>query len=420
MMAARDPDLLSGESIVCFASEDWWYHNRQSTAHLMQAFARNGNRVLFVNCTGLRSPSAKLDPFAWKRVRNKLSSFARLLGRVEPRLYVFTPIALPVTVRGRKAALWLNRVLLPLQMRVLAAVLRLRRPILWVANPAMKDVATGLRRTWAKCMVYYCVDNFPSLPGADRAFVELMDRGLQETADFTLFTGRKLFEERRNLHPRTFLLPHGVDFGHFAPAARPLAADAAMPPDLRGIPRPIAACMGAVRDLDVDLIHAVAVANPGVSIVLIGGVYAQTGALAGLPNVFLLGKKDYSLLPRYLAAAQCCCVFYKTGDGFNDYRSPKKLLEYLATGQPVVSVPLRELDAFRDCVYIGHSPEEFSAHVRAALEEREGWRRERRIHRAACRDWSVVAREATQLILQALEEGRGRAIASAQRAARSA
>jgi glycosyltransferase involved in cell wall biosynthesis len=420
MERGADPELLSGESIVCFASEDWWYHNPQSTSHLMQAFARNGNRVLFVNCTGLRSPSSRRDPFAWKRVRNKLRSFARLLRRAEPRLYVFTPVALPLTERARSATLWLNRVLLPLQMRLLATLLGFRSPILWVANPAVKDVAIDLRRHWAKCLIYYCVDNFPSLQGADKAFVETMDRGLQQGADFTLFTGQRLFEERRSVHPRTFLLPHGVDFQHFAPPAQHATADPGVPADLRNIPRPIAAYMGAVHNLDIELIRAVAQANPGVSIVLIGGVYAQIEALADLRNVFVLGKKDYAQLPRYLAAVQCCCVFYRTGDAFNDYRSPKKLLEYLATGQPVVSVPLRELDSFTDCVYIAHSPEEFSAHVRTALNEDPAVHRERRIRRAASRDWTVVAREATQFILQAVDAQRERAAEQAQRSARSA
>jgi glycosyltransferase involved in cell wall biosynthesis len=65
---------LSGEDIICFAGEDWWYHNPHSNLHIMKALSK-ANRVLFVNSIGVRMPDFKKDPiFAWKRITGKLKN----------------------------------------------------------------------------------------------------------------------------------------------------------------------------------------------------------------------------------------------------------------------------------------------------------------------------------------------------------
>src|SRR5581483_1623069 len=112
LVTKNNTEALSGESIVCFAGEDWWYHNPHSNKHLMQELARNGNRVLFVNSTGLRTPRLFRDRYAWKRIARKLRSLMVFLRRAEPGLYVLTPVALPITRRLRHLILRLNQVLL--------------------------------------------------------------------------------------------------------------------------------------------------------------------------------------------------------------------------------------------------------------------------------------------------------------------
>jgi hypothetical protein len=187
-----------GESIVCFAGEDWWYHNPHSNKHLMQELARFGNRVLFVNSTGIRTPRLFRDRYAWKRIVRKL------------------------------------------------------------------------RR-------------------------------------FTIF------------------------------------------------------------------------------------------------------RWPYEALPAYLRCFRCCAIFYRAGITFNDYRSPKKLLEYFATGLPLVSTRLAELDGFPHLVYQASTAEEFHHQLQRALSESDPDLRRQRIEAARSRDWQVVAAEAFQHILRHLELNESRA-----------
>ena len=406
-----DPQLLTAEPIVCFAGEDWWYHNPHSNKHLMQAFARNGNRVLFVNSTGVRAPNLFSDRFAWKRVARKLISMLIFMRRAEPGLHVLTPIALPVTRRLRRLVVRANQLMVTAQVRLFCALLGISRPIVWIATPAAAAVAIALRRKWAKLLVYYCVDNISFYNGADTPFIQALDSQLQSRADLVLFSGRRLFEERMHQRPDIHLLTHGVDFEHFA---RAQSLTTPIPKDLRQLPQPIVAYIGAITGLDVQLIAHVAHCQPHVSFVFIGKVQMDVSSLTAFGNVHFLGKKDYQVLPDYLQCVCCCLICYRRGDLFNDYRSPKKLLEYLATGRPLVALQLAELDAFAPLVYQAADQQEFDRQLRRALAEDDAELRRLRIEVARARDWRVVAAEASQHINRHLRSGDDKVVAANQ------
>jgi len=406
-----DPQLLVAEPIVCFAGEDWWYHNPHSNKHLMQAFARNGNRVLFVNSTGMHAPNLFNDRFARARVARKLISMLIFLRRAEPELHVLTPIALPITRGLRWLVVRASQIMIMAQVRLCCALLGISRPIVWVATPAAGAVAIRMRHKWAKLLVYYCVDNIAFRSGADTPFIQALDSQLQSRADLVLFSGRRLFEERVHQRPDIHLLQHGVDFELFERAQFPTTP---IPEDLRGLSQPIVAHIGRIAGLDVELIAHVARCQPHVSFVFIGKVEMDVSILRGLSNVHFLGKKPYEVLPDYLQCCRCCLICYRRGDRFNDYRSPKKLFEYLATGRPLVAVQLAELDAFAPLVYQAADPQEFDRQLRRALEEDDAELRRQRIEVARARDWHVVAAEASQHINRHLSSGNDKVVAANQ------
>ena len=151
------------QEIICFAGEDWWFHNPHSNRHLMESFAKS-NRVLFVNSTGIRMPDLKSDRFFWRRVFNKLKSFLRYLKKADANLYVLTPLALPL-IKGKERAIGIvNKALLIVQMRIIIFMLRMKRPVIWVTAPAARDIALYLKSKLGSCLVYYCVDNLAHFP----------------------------------------------------------------------------------------------------------------------------------------------------------------------------------------------------------------------------------------------------------------
>src|SRR5213594_4609396 len=100
MMPHQDSQLdardygLSGESIVCFAGEDWWYHHPHSKNHLLKRLAKH-NRVLFVNSITMGLPSISSPDFFMK-IRRKVRSYLRWLRKVPEGLWVMTPINVPL------------------------------------------------------------------------------------------------------------------------------------------------------------------------------------------------------------------------------------------------------------------------------------------------------------------------------------
>jgi len=83
-------------------------------------------------------------------------------------------------------------------------------------------------------------------------------------------------------------------------------------------------------------------------------------------NLHFLGGRDYQDLPRYAAAFDVCLVPFALNES-TEYINPTKVLEYLATGRPVVSTSIEDVVLqFSEVVEIGHSHQEFSERCRQA------------------------------------------------------
>ena len=106
---SKTPDAplygLRGESVVCFAGEDWWYHHPHSKNHILKRLAKE-NRVLFVNSITMGLPSLS-NPDFFLKIRSKLGSLLRWLRKVPEGLYVLTPLSLPFY--GSRSMRALNR-----------------------------------------------------------------------------------------------------------------------------------------------------------------------------------------------------------------------------------------------------------------------------------------------------------------------
>lgn len=378
---------LVDQNIICFAGEDWWFHNPHSNLHLMKAWSAT-NRILFVNSPGIRMPDFKGDKFAYKRVFAKLGSLMRFVKQAQPNIWVFTPFAIPMMPRFQRGIARFNKLVLQLQIRFLMRRLGFDRPILWVTVLVAKDVALELRRTSGKCLIYYCVDNTPHYPGVDRAYMTALEDDLNRHADLAFFTNQTLLEERAGFNPNSFYTGHGVDYDHFAQAQ---SHSLPVPADIAAIKGPIAGYMGEINSLDIGLLKFLAVNNPDVSFVFVGDIYAEMDEVSQMGNVHFLGKKPYEQLPAYLQCFDVCCLYYKTETSFNNYRNPKKLLEYLATGKPVVSVSILEVRRFAQYVHVANSYPEYSALLRQAIEHDAPDARRDRLQFAARQTWDDVA-----------------------------
>ncbi|PYV07915.1 MAG: hypothetical protein DMG23_14950, partial [Acidobacteria bacterium] len=242
---------LSGQSIVCFAGEDWWYHHPHSKNHILKRLAKH-NRVLFVNSITMGLPSISSPDFFMK-IRRKVRSYLRWLRKVPEGLWVMTPINVPLY--GSPMVRVLNRLLLLLQLRLVMLILNLRDPIIWVAIPTAADIVSSLG---GKLLVYQVSDkyDFNEDSALSRAVIRDMDARLKQRAAVVMYSGRKLYEEAETRH--RYFLEQAVDYERFA------NLPPETPPDIAAIPRPVLGYIGAVDwyTMDVPLIEHVARVRP--------------------------------------------------------------------------------------------------------------------------------------------------------------
>jgi hypothetical protein len=369
---------ISGRDIVCFSND--WDGDPLSKTHIMRILARD-NRVLWVNSLGNRAPRASGADAAraWKKLRHA----ARGVQEVEPNLHVLAPLYVPAY--GSEAVRAANGAIVRAQVLAAMRWLGMRRPISWSFLPSAAPVAG---RIGESLVVYHVVDEFSAFSDASPHVAEL-ERRLLRRADLVIASSGPLLEAKRAVNPRTVLVRHGVDHAHFARALDPALP---VPPDLARLPRPVFGFFGLVADwIDLELVRAVADANPSGSVALIGKVITSTRPLEGARNVFLLGRKPYADLPAYCRGFDVALTPFRRNE-VGLAANPLKAREYVAAGLPNVCTDLPELRAIPGCTVTADRGEFLAAVARAvagggpdparsALVRGEGW--EAKVHEIA-------------------------------------
>jgi len=387
--------MIEGRTILCFASG---YDAPPTSKHHVMHLLAERNTVLWVNYHASRVPSASGSDLA--HMARKLREVAGGVQRGRPNLYTLTPLVVPLpTSRAARRA---NRALLVVQVR--AGLARLKRGPLqvWSFTP---DVAYVLDHFDAEKVVYYCVDDFASFSGYDRAQVLADEADLCRRADLVVTTSRALHEAKKPLNPNTILVPHGVDYAHFSKA---VTNNLPVPEDMRDIPHPILGFFGLIRDwVDLDLLAGVARLRPDWHIVLIGDADSNVNleAYRAIPNMHFLGRRPYASLPAYCKCFDVGLIPFKV-NALTKSVNPIKLREYLAAGLPVVSTPLPEVLQAGDQVHTADSAGRMVTEIEKCVDG-DSNRRERS-HTMAGETWP----HKLDLITAALSAGRSRQAAT--------
>ena len=381
---------ISGESIICFAGEDWWYHHPHSKNHILKRLAKQ-NKVLFVNSLTMGLPAVS-NPDFFAKIRRKLWSMRRWLRKAPEGLWVMTPIGLPIY--SFRFTRWLNRIILLTQLKLVQLLLGMSDPVVWVAIPSAAEVVEGIG---AKLIVYQVSDKYDanqdSATSAD--IIRAWDVRLKNNASVVMYSGRKLYEESSEQH--RYFLEQAVDFDHFA------AVSIATAPEISQIPHPILGYFGWMDYvMDGDLVQQVANLRPDWHWVFIGNKSNLFEVHAA--NVHFLGPKPYQDLPRYLQPIDVCVLPWNT-DAFTSYGSAIKVKEYLATGKPVVIAPLYEY-ADVEGVRTYRTVAEFIEQVEDALQNDTPVQRTRRQETVRTATWDTRARQVGELITSLLVNDR--------------
>ncbi|TAN59989.1 hypothetical protein EPN16_06095, partial [bacterium] len=299
-MRGKTP-MLKGHDIICISSIDWdfiW----QGHQEIMSSFARNGNRVLFIENIGVRSPTFRDFPRLKKRLLSWLKSSKGFREESEG-LFVYSPLILPFPYAIPARAV--NRYLLLKALKRWMAAMDFHEPIIWtfLPTPGALDIIDNIPK---KLLVYYCIADFNEL--ADKpSRISKTENELIKKCDLVFAQGSILAEKCRRFNANVSIFPFGVNTEVFENAKQ--AVGAGHP--ISGIKRPVIGYIGGIhRHIDFKLLRFLAEKNPGWSIMLVGPVQADISEIKGLENIVLCGKKDFSELPSYINSFDVCIIPY--------------------------------------------------------------------------------------------------------------
>lgn len=361
------PELAKGTPIVVFGDD--WGRNVSTMQHLFRHLVAD-HPVIWVNAIGHRVPGFTAQDL--RRVAEKVGALARRSRGARQEESTMHPageaLLQPTRVLQPRVLPWHHvrpvrafnsRSLVRMIRREMEACGIRESPLLVTGSPPSVSVFGQLGEYGR---AYLCMDDFLHLPNVSHRMIAPLERELLDSVDLVVATAQSLVTSKRPRSGQAFHLPQGVNFEHFS-SPRPV------PADLVALPRPLIGFAGGVLSppVDLTLIRRLAEAYSGGSIVLVGPVQADLAPVA-LPNVHVLGRRPYAELPAYTQSFDVGLIPYT----LNDYTvavDPLKLLEYLASGIPVVSTDLPEVRKYAHAVAIGRDADAFVAAVGRVLRE---------------------------------------------------
>ena len=276
--------------------------------------------------------------------------------------------------------------------RIAAEALRARlstlgvepRPVLLVSNIYCADALSRLGRK----LVFYDFNDSPfqfarvpawardcwrrTLDEVDALFVVSEYYRLQLAAE----TGKPLIK-----------LGNGAELSHFE-TPRPV------PGALAALPRPLIGYVGLLSHfLDFEVLEALRQGRRGGTLVLIGpGTPATAGALEELSareGVAVLGPKASEEIPAWMQALDVGIIPFRANEPHVLGINPNKVYQYLASGIPVVTTPVLDLEPRPPHLQFASGPADTVAAVHRALDQASAAEERRALARP--HDWDALA-----------------------------
>jgi len=391
--------MLKGENIICISSIDWdfiW----QGHQEIMSVLAKNGNRVLFIENTGVRVPGLR----DVSRIRDRIKNWykgVKGIRKEADNLYVFSPLVLPFPYS--MVARWINKHLILSILDRWIKVMDFNDPIVWTFLPTPLSIAIA-DNIAKKLFIYYCIDNF-SVSSTYAKKIRKSEERLLKSIDLVFVTSGELYNYCSRYNDKVYKFPFAVNFKEFEKVR---LEDASIPEEFKNIKSPVIGYVGGVHKwIDQDLIKYLAEKYPQYSFVFLGPVQTNVSKLQVLKNIYFLGKKEHGKLPFFIKYFDVGIVPYLISEYTNNVY-PTKLNEYLALGKPVVSTQLPEIVEFNkeygNIVHISEGKEKFGEYINKAINEDHQISRARRIEVSRDNSWESRIEKMSRLIQEEIEK----------------
>lgn len=297
--------------------------------------------------------------FVYQRPQHLLSRLAsnyRILFMEEPMhladdnfLESFSPCANLEVLRphARSAAVGFHDEHIPVLDKLLKGYLAehgIDDYLVWMYTPMALSLLPKLN---PKAVIYDCMDELSAFKNAPAQLIE-REQALFKVADLVFTGGPSLYQSKRTQHGNVHCFASSVDAAHYAPKnihEKDNDLDKNVDhPAQSAIPHPRLGYFGVIDErIDIDLISALADADPQWQIVLVGPIAKiEPETLPQRPNIHWLGQKTYGDLPSLIAGWDVCLLPFALNESTR-FISPTKTLEYMAAERAAVSTPIKDV-----------------------------------------------------------------------------
>lgn len=328
--------------IICFPMINWNYRY-QRPQHILSGLARKGHRIFYLTTTLQNLPNhysiEKLDENIYEISLSCSSYFDIYKDKIDE-------LALQSLVNSFKQ----------LQKDVNINALSL------VMFPSWLPLVLELQKLFGYKILFDCVDNVSGFPNINKERIK-EEEILIKSSDLVVVSSDTLFVKIKEHAKKIICIPNAGDFEHFSKTTSEHL--------LEDFPKPIVGYFGAIAEwFDADLIEFVAKKRNDVTFVFIGDTYGSNlKKLMNLDNVYFLGERPYSEIPKYLLEFDVCLIPFKMIKLIQDAH-PIKIYEYFAAGKPVVATDIPALHKMKDLCYIAKSSNDFLEKLDLALNEK--------------------------------------------------
>jgi len=348
---------LHAISFIVF-SDDWGEHP-SSCQHIFKHIIKD-HPVIWVNTIGMRMPNLSLYDLRKAILKLKKMFVGNATEKKacisEPNLTVIQPLMLPF-IKWSLVRL-INRNSVIRAVKNVSKELKLNASTMVITAP---NACEYIGLCGENKVIYYCVDDFSEWPGVEKELVQKMESSLIQQSDVFFATSQHLYDKIARQGKKVTLLSHGVDVDFFSKLPEKEHTL------FQGIPSPRVGYFGLFDERsDILLLKELALLTPNVSFVITGNVETDVSELKALRNVFFTGSVPYTDLPSIAKGYSACMLPYKVNE-LTDSIMPLKIKEYIATGIPVISTPIKEALKLTDYITVAYSVNEWEAALREIL-----------------------------------------------------
>lgn len=388
---------------ICFSQNNWEKRRARKQQFILHLSLREDvEKVLYIE------PPLNFLRYIFSRAKSDEDKkrFSRAVAfEIEPlsdKLYLFTPIFfIPLAFYFQavyNSDLFISLLILKTKIKKLG----FKNIVLWLYHPFDYMLLKWFKnRTvaifdWAEEWAEY----FVALPNFRRRQISRFEEIIIKDVDIVFTVSKKLLDKARQLNKNTYQLLDGTVPDVFLGPSKEMFLG------MEEIKKPILGYLGTVTNrVDADLIKFMAGQLPYASIVFIGPVNRELidiSDLKQIKNLYFLGEKKYDELGSYTRNFDICILPYIYKLSLNIL--PTKIFDYFASGKPIVSTNIPEIDRFKDYIKIAHSKEEFVDLVKEALKGEPGELMAKRLQLAKENSWFSRTDEIVDHIAHSLKK----------------